>query len=998
MNIQDQTQMKTQMITFSRFALLAFFSLRLDAAQPWQEISMPTVAGAAALFANPPKEYGAIHWALGWPPSKERILADIEQVSANGGGGYMINSGGRTPKYLSPEYLDLFKFAVEECKKRGLKIWIDGDDGYPDGLAGGRISKEYPQLGMQGIIADAHYTVAAGQTLNIPLPAGALGILASPRAGAAAPPAGPTTPPATALPLPADGQFQWTAPGSTVSGGDRFLTWEVSFQGSPGDPRYSLVCGQTLRIPLPPGTRAIQAGPAAGGRGRGGGGGQAPRQTVLPLPAGGQFQWTAPDTEAWEITFVRHLYRSSPTRYGQREDGTRDKDSLYSLIDYLDPEATATYLKLVQETYGKVAGGEFGKTIFGFRGDETDYTGFMPWTPKLLETFQKQKGYDLTPYIAQFFVNPLTPDARRAKADYWDVWSGMFRDNFYRPMEAWCEAHNMVYMLHLNHEETMLSGGGGEDMTKNEGSFWRDMRYVGVPGVDNLNQIGPGIVADFPKIAGSAAHLFGRPQAWSEEGGEPGQNGKFVFDYQLVRGLNYMNIRRLNSASPDAGGAMQNPIAAFGWYVTRSQYLMAIGRPAAQVALYHPTDSFWLADKEADDVQVKLVTDLMEHQIDFDHIDHDSLASVCSLEGGGLKNLSGQTYRAVIVPASTVIQSSVLRRLRNFAAGGGKVVFVGRTPSMVVDRTFLHPDPAPDLSFAILEPTVEITSRVLAALPPPDVKLDAPCSSVKYMHRSLKDGEIYLFFNESNRAQSRTATLLGAGQVQVWDATTGTIHPLAGIAPASGSVAVPLALESQETRFIVIGALPPQAGASVSMSSNGKAIALLDGPWSVKLGEKQWTTPLKSWEELGDASFNGTAIYKQEFTLAAALPPGQRAYLDLGTVHEDALVQLNGAPLEARSWPPYVWDVTQLIKNGANALEVQVRAAAPPVDRGAGGAGARRGAAGAPSPPAGAPPAPSAAGGPRANAGSPPPGARRGGPTPPAPNSGLLGPVRVLAQ
>ena len=79
-------------------------------------------------------------------------------------------------------------------------------------------------------------------------------------------------------------------------------------------------------------------------------------------------------------------------------------------------------------------------------------------------------------------------------------------------MQEWCQAHNMVYMLHLNHEETMISGGGGENMTRNEGSFWRDMRYIGVPGVDNLNQIGPGIVADFPKLAGSAAHLFGRPR------------------------------------------------------------------------------------------------------------------------------------------------------------------------------------------------------------------------------------------------------------------------------------------------------------------------------------------------------------------------------------------------------------------------------------------------------------------------------------------------------
>ena len=317
---------------------------------------MPTVAEAAASFANPPKEYGAIHWALGFPPAKERILADIERINANGGSGYMINSGGRQPKYLSPEYLELWKFAVDECKKRGMKMWIDGDDGYPDGFAGGMISKDYPQLGMQGIMADAHYTVAAGGTLDIPLPAGTLGILANPRSGAATPEAGTPTPAGTTLPLPADGQFKWTAPGSTASGSDRFLSWEVAFQGSAGEARYSAVCGQTLSFPLPPGTRSIQASPATGGRGRGGGGAPAQPRTVVPLPAGGQFHWTAPGAGTWEITFIRHVYRSSPTRAGQREDGSRDKDSLYSLIDYLDPEATATYIKLVQETYAKGRG------------------------------------------------------------------------------------------------------------------------------------------------------------------------------------------------------------------------------------------------------------------------------------------------------------------------------------------------------------------------------------------------------------------------------------------------------------------------------------------------------------------------------------------------------------------------------------------------------------------------------------------------------------------
>ena len=170
-----------------------------------------------------------------------------------------------------------------------------------------------------------------------------------------------------------------------------------------------------------------------------------------------------------------------------------------------------------------------------------------------------------------------------------------------------------------------------------------------------------------------------------------------------------------------------------------------------------------------------------------------------------MKNLSGQIYRAVIVPTSTVIQKAVLERLRAFAAAGGKVIFVGRPPTMVVDRTFLHPEPgAPDLSFATLEPAPEITARVVAALPPPDVKLDTACPPIKYIHRALKDGEVYFFFNESDQLQSRTATLAGTGQVQVWDAASGTIHPLDGVTQAAGRVAVPLALTNYEARFIVL--------------------------------------------------------------------------------------------------------------------------------------------------------------------------------------------------
>ena len=683
---------------------------------PWQQVTVPSVREAAASFVKPPSEYGAIHWAIwGGQQTKARIVADIAQIHANGGTVYMLNnSRGLLPKYFTPEYLDLVKTVVTECKKLGMKVWIEGDAGYPDGFAGGMISRDYPELGMQAIVADAKYTVVAGQTLKITLPENTLGILASQR---------------------------------------------LSARGN---------------APVPP-------------------------SIIVSLPADGQFRWTPPGQGMWEVTFIRHVYRSSPTRFSNREDGTNDKDSRYSLIDYLDPEATRTYLKIIFDTYEKLLGDEFGKTILGFRGDEPDYTGFIPWTPKLLETFQSEKGYDLKPYIAQFFANELTTDAKRAKADYWDVWSGMFRDNFFKPIQEWCRARKMDYMVHLNHEELMINLSRGEDLIRNEGSLFRCLRYAGLPGIDNLSQIKPGAVTDFPKLASSAAHLYGRPQIWTEQGGGMGQDGKFVTDYQFVRGINYMNIRGLNAAPT----ADVNP-ATTGWYVSRASYLLAIGRPGAQVALYHPTESEWLGDQNADSVTIKLTAQLLENQIDFDYIDGDSF-SLFSIEGGGIKNLSGQIYKAVIIPGSIAIPKKMLDRLHTLVAAGGKVIFVGRTPSMVVDRTFLNPEGAPDLSFATLEPIPEITQKVIAALPKPDVKFDAACAPVKYNHRVLKDGEIYFFFNESNQVQSRTATIAGSGQVQIWEAISGKITSFKGAKPGKGTISLPLVLGPYESRFIVIG-------------------------------------------------------------------------------------------------------------------------------------------------------------------------------------------------
>ena len=926
--------MRISRVTF----LVPVMAGALLAQRPWQQIAVPPLREVAANFKTPPRQYGAIQPWIGWngPHARESIVQDFDRMVANGifVANIVVARGG-APAYLSPEYLALMKFAVEQAARRGIKLWFADEASYPSGFAGGLIGKEFPRLGMQGIVADIRVSVVPGQTLSMPAPPDTLAIFATKTS------TDRQIQGVVNIPVPANGHLQWTVPaeGST-----------------PNEPRLS-----------------------------------------------------------WEVVFVRHIYLTSPTRNSNREDGTLAKDGLYTLIDYLDPEATRAFLKITHEAYKRVFGNEFGKTVLGFFGDEPDYSSSIPWTPRLLEEFQKQKGYDLKPYIPQFFNGRLTDEAQRARADYYDVWSGIFRSSFFGVQADWCARNNLEYLVHLNHEETMMA------LVHSEGDYFRDNRYVQVPGIDNLNQLAPGAIHtpdgtwnvnnNFPKLASSAAHLFGRPKVWSEEGGGLGIDGKFQLDYQLVRGVTALQIQVpgvrggpgqaagiLSSGADwlkDIPGMLGGPAGSvspppappqasmLAWYTNRGGYVMAMGRPAAQVGLYHPTNSMWMGDQEADRGTTKLGWQLLEHQVDWDYFDEQSLSSVSTIEDGGFRNLSGQVYRAIVVPSSTVISRTGLERFQAFVRAGGKLIFVGQTPRLVVDRTFLNAgsngDAVPDLSFAtLIEPSGDITPRVLQALPQRDVKVDSEFPRLTYTHRTWRDADVYLFFNESNRAESRMATIAGRGQAQAWDLSTGEIHPMSAATAEGQSVRFPLMLGPYEAKLVVVGPLPGGVAAPEPSLASGTTLAELNGDWLVDLNGKQAATPLKSWEEMGTPSFTGPATYRKQFTASAA-PAGSRLFLEIGEVHDYARVKLNGKELEAHAWQPYRWEVTSELKAGANSLEIQVIAApsahpaaatsSPLAARGRGGRAPGAGGSG---------------------------GRGRGASQPPV--SGLLGPVRLVAR
>jgi hypothetical protein len=561
------------------------------------------------------------------------------------------------------------------------------------------------------------------------------------------------------------------------------------------------------------------------------------KNVTVPVSNGG-IAWTAPAGK-WTVMVVEHVFSTSPTR--SDTNPKRVKDGSQSLEDYLDPAATQQYLAFTHEQYKKYVGDEFGKTILGFRGDEPDYSiRGLPWTPKFFDEFQRVKGYDVRPYLAGFFAAKpadMTEVERRAKADYYDVFAQMFRDGFFKVQGDWCAANHLEYQVHLNHEEVEMQ------LTRSEGEFFRAMRYVQVPGIDSIwHQIWTDTISDFPRLASSVSHVYGRPRAFTESFAayrpEPDVTmARYILDEQFVRGVNLIETMYFPASStPGRGGPakfMQDPAyPALMQYVRRMSYLLSMGRPAATVALYLPSSAMWMGDEAADTAFVSTERMLSERQIDFDIVSEDALGADLKAGNGFFETASGSRYSTVILPGEVVLSEASLGRLKAFAAGGGKVLFLGHLPTMISGRTYLDARAATVADFASAK--VEVSAQLAATPTPPaeapksapeaqvvpgaiadavgaviglaDVTPDVKTTALRVMKRRLKDSDVYVFFNESATAIAPVVTFQNDAQlVEEWDTGTGKVASAMSMRdePAK-TVAVKLALKPYEVRVLML--------------------------------------------------------------------------------------------------------------------------------------------------------------------------------------------------
>ncbi len=554
--------------------------------------------------------------------------------------------------------------------------------------------------------------------------------------------------------------------------------------------RIHAAAGQTIDQDAPPGAVSATAV-------------NADDKSTMPVDVStGKVHFTAPAGN-WDITVVVRQYKTSPTR--SANNPTKGKDGTASLMDYLNPAATKQFLDYTEEQYKKYIGDEFGKTVLGFRGDEPAFS-YTPWSPALPAEFKKKKGYDVTPYLASFFSRDATPIQAKAKADFYDVWSDMFGENYFKPQGDWCKANGLEYMVHLDKDDDM------QPFVRSGGDFFKDMKGVQIPGVDVIwHQIGWDTVANFPKFASSVSHVYNKPRALSESFAAyrpklDDEHAKWILDHQMVRGINLFEMMFVSSSANSGTTRLSPYMAEDGFadlvkYTNRACYLLSVGRPAAQVALYLPTTSLWMGDTQTDKSEIATAEQLLNTQHDFDFVSEQALATDLTLGRGAFITASGTAYKTVVIPAISVIGEAVLKRLKTFAEQGGQVVFMDKVPEWIAGQTFLNAQPTTAMDFSWAR--VQVGATNFGTIASPDVKLELSEPTIKYNHRVIKDADVYFFFNESDKPQSNMAQVANGGFVQSWDAMTGAITSEIAF-KRNGYTNIEVKLKPHETKFFIV--------------------------------------------------------------------------------------------------------------------------------------------------------------------------------------------------
>ncbi len=579
-------------------------------------------------------------------------------------------------------------------------------------------------------------------------------------------------------------------------------------------------------------------------------------------------------------------------------------------------------------------------------------TGGQNFTDGFLTEFQERYGYDPSPYLPVFkgytigspdLSDRFLWDVRRMIADKvsYDYVGGLREVGHRHGLTTWLENYG-----HWGFPGEFLQYGGQSDEVG--GEFWSE-----------------GDLGDIEnRAASSCAHIYGKRKVSAESFTCAGAaysrypaKMKCRGDWSFTEGINNTLLsvyihQAYDDRYPGVDAWFGNEfnrkntwfghIDLFVQYLKRCNLMLQQGVNVADVAYFIGEDAPKMTGVRDPE---------LPRGYSFDYINGEVLERDLAVKDGRLVLPHGTSYRLLVLPKLETMRPEVLQKIEKLVADGAVILGPppSRSPSMQgypeVDKQIqaLAGKMWGDISVKqrnygkgtiFTGMSIEEIFTQLNILP--DCRF-AEGDPVLYNHRTVDGNEIYFITNQSEeRIQINPQFRVNGMQPELWDAVPGTIRPLPAFENKNGITVVPMQLEPFESAFVVFR--KQGESSTIELAANypePELVVNVTTPWEVSFESDEVKRgpvepvvfeQLQDWSQHADEHiryFSGTAVYKNNISLTE-LPKNKRLYLDLGQLSATAKMKVNGKYAGGAWTAPYRMDITHLVKEGVNTVEVEV--------------------------------------------------------------------------
>lgn len=624
-------------------------------------------------------------------------------------------------------------------------------------------------------------------------------------------------------------------------------------------------------------------------------------------------------------------------------------------VDKLNPQAIRRYFTNYLDQYKKATGGMMGAKGLSHMVTDSWEAGAQNWTDAMMDEFQRRRGYSMIPWMP-VLTGKVVKSAHNSEQFLFDLrktLGEMVVEYHYDGLTEILKGYGMKRYSESHEDERRIIADGME--VKRTAAIPMSAMWT-ANFMNGFNQ--HKYTMDIRESA-SVSHIYGQNLVAAESltalgiGGlawsySP-ENLKSTADLELAHGLNRFVIHTsvhqpLDDKIPGLGlgpfgqwfnrhDTWAEQAGAWSAYLARSSFMLQQGQFVAQVLVYYGEDNNITSlyhDKPP----------VVPEGYNYDFVNADALMNKIMVKDGKMITATGMRYDVLYLDSNAVRMSvDVLKKIHALAKAG--VVIAGVKP---VQTTGLADKPEEfqklvqevwQSGHAKVSQGKDLSSVLQSVGIEPDFEYSRTDAKTRlmYVHRRLKDREIYWVNNRNNREETVTLRFRVAGRVpQVWHPEDGRVEDV-GYRVKGSLTEVDVNMMPNDAVFVVFSGKATVTEKKIAPVVL-RDLAVVKGPWTVAFQAQRGAPAsvvlpvlesLAKHSDPGVKYFSGTAVYHNIIQIEAGwLKDNKEILLNLGAVKDLAEVWVNGQAVGIVWKTPFQLDIRRWLKAGENKIDIRV--------------------------------------------------------------------------